>query len=113
MKLPLRFAAHSVAVALLARRSLGGGGWATQTERAKRIGTALPTGKRLQPAAIVHISPLILIASFPHPPPRARRLLSARAPPRPPNQHPRHTRGQSWSRASCREAPGLSFHCLA
>src|SRR5262245_34685490 len=48
---------ESVAVALRA----------TRNERAKDISTALPTGKRLQPAASVHILVLILIASFTHP----------------------------------------------
>ena len=48
---------QSVAVAL----------WATRHERGKRISPALPTGKRLQPAASVHIFVLILIAFFAHP----------------------------------------------
>ena len=47
----------SVAVAL----------WATRRECVKRTGHTLPTGKRLQPAAIVHIFVLILIASFASP----------------------------------------------
>src|SRR5215470_1290136 len=67
MKLPLKFAARSVAVTLLARRSLGRDGWATRRERVKRTGGTPPTGKRLQPAAIVHILALILIASFAYP----------------------------------------------
>ena len=54
MKLPLKLTFQSVAVAL----------WATRHER---IGVALPTGKRLQPAASVHILLLILIASLAHP----------------------------------------------
>ena len=53
---------ESVAVALLARRSVGEGGWATLTERAKRVGTMLPTGKRLQKRATIHV--LILVATF-------------------------------------------------
>src|SRR5262245_16913636 len=63
---PLKMTAHSVTVALPARRSLGVGRWATQPDLAKRIGTALPTGKRLQSAASVHIFVLILIAAFAH-----------------------------------------------
>jgi outer membrane protein len=53
----LRFAnqtSHSVAVAL----------WATPHECVKRMGAALPTGKRLQRLAHIHI--LILIACFAH-----------------------------------------------
>src|SRR4030095_2258329 len=57
MKLPLKLTAQSVAVAL----------WATRHERVKLIGPALPTGKRLQPAASVHIFVLILLASFASP----------------------------------------------
>src|SRR5690349_1020880 len=41
--------------------------WATQNERVKRIGTALPTGKRLQRAASFHVLVLILFSSFAHP----------------------------------------------
>src|SRR5213083_1918966 len=67
MKLPLRLTPQSVAVALLARRSLGGGGWATRHESVERLRPPLPTGKRLQPAASVHIFILILIASFAYP----------------------------------------------
>jgi outer membrane protein TolC len=47
----------SVAVAL----------WATQPGRTKRIGTALPAGKRLQSAASVPALILVLIASWAHP----------------------------------------------
>jgi outer membrane protein TolC len=58
MKLPLlKLTAQSVAVAL----------WATRHERVKRLALALPIGKRLQPAARIHIFVLILIASFAHP----------------------------------------------
>ena len=57
MKPSLRLTAQSVAVAL----------WATRRERVKRTSLALPTGKRLQRAASVHIFVLILIASFAHP----------------------------------------------
>ena len=57
MKLSLRLTTQSVAVAL----------WATRHERVKRMSAALPTGKRLQPAASVHIFVLILIASFAYP----------------------------------------------
>ena len=57
MKLSLKLTAQSVAVAR----------WATRYERVKRMGLALPTGKRLQPAASVHILVLILFASFAHP----------------------------------------------
>jgi len=67
MKLSLRLRAQSVGVALLARRSLGRGGWTTRHERVERISRALPTGKRLQPATIVHIFVLILIGSFVYP----------------------------------------------
>ena len=48
---------RSVAIAL----------WATQNERAKRIGRALPTGKRLQEAAIVHVLILVFASLFAHP----------------------------------------------
>ena len=48
---------ESVAVAL----------WATHNERAKCIRTALPTGKRLQRPATVHIFVLFLIATFARP----------------------------------------------
>src|SRR6478735_2385627 len=54
MKLSLKLTTQSVAVAL----------WATRHESVKRISDALPTGKRLQPAATVPIFILILIASF-------------------------------------------------
>jgi outer membrane protein TolC len=64
---PLKMTAHSVAVALPARRSLGVGGWATQPDLAKRIGTALPTGKRLQITASRGSFALILIALFAQP----------------------------------------------
>jgi len=57
MKLSLKLTTQSVAVAL----------WATRHESVKRISDALPTGKRLQPAATVHIFILILIASFAYP----------------------------------------------
>src|SRR5947207_12215287 len=57
MKLSLKLTAESVAVAL----------WATRHERVKHIGPALPTGKRLEPAASVHLFILILIASFAYP----------------------------------------------
>ena len=57
MKLSLKLTAQSVAVAL----------WATRHECVKRMGPALPTGKRLQPAASIHIFVLILIASFAYP----------------------------------------------
>ncbi len=57
MKLSLRLTTQSVAVAL----------WATRRERVERMSPALPTGKRLQPAASVHIFVLILIASFAYP----------------------------------------------
>ena len=57
MKLPLGLTTQSVAVAL----------WATRHESVERISDALPTGKRLQPAATVHIFILILIASFAYP----------------------------------------------
>ena len=53
----MKLTAQSVAVAL----------WATRHERVKRMGLALPTGKRLQPAASVYIFVLILIASFAYP----------------------------------------------
>jgi len=53
-------------VALLARLSLLRDACATPNQRAGGIGHALPTGKRLQPAASVHILVLILIASFAH-----------------------------------------------
>jgi len=56
-----------VAVALPARRSLGVGGWATQPECVECIGTALPTGKRLQRSATVHVLILVLTAFFAHP----------------------------------------------
>src|SRR5438552_6547039 len=58
---------QSLADALLARRSRRGDGWATQNQRVGGMGSALPTGKRLQRAASVHIFVLILIASFTHP----------------------------------------------
>jgi outer membrane protein TolC len=57
MKLSLKLTAEPVAVAL----------WAMPHERVKRMGLALPTGKRLKPAASVHIFVLILIASFAYP----------------------------------------------
>jgi len=57
MKLSLKLTAQSVAVAL----------WATRHERVKRMGLAVPAGKRLQPAESVHIFVLILIASFAYP----------------------------------------------
>src|SRR6476620_7614193 len=57
MKLSLKLTAQSVAVAL----------WATRHERVKRMGLALPTRERLQPAATVYIFILILIASFAYP----------------------------------------------
>src|ERR1700752_3854061 len=50
----LKLTTQSVAVAL----------WATRHERIERMGSALPTRKRLQSAASVHILVLILIASF-------------------------------------------------
>jgi len=56
----LRFAnqtSHSVAVAL----------WATPHEHVKRMGAALPTGKRPQQAGRVHVLILILLAFFAHP----------------------------------------------
>ena len=53
---PLKMTAHSVAVAL----------WATRNEPAKPIGTALPTGKRLQRRAI-HVSILLFMVFWPHP----------------------------------------------
>ena len=56
----LRFAnqtSYSVAVAL----------WATPHERVKRMGAALPTGKRLQQTGRVHVLILILLAFFAHP----------------------------------------------
>src|SRR4029453_2578166 len=58
MKQPSKLTAQSVAVAL----------WATRHEHVKRIGVALPTRKRLQPAARVHIFVLILSHSFLYPP---------------------------------------------
>src|SRR6516225_3433782 len=67
MKLTLRPMAQFVAVALPARRSLGVGGWATQPDLAKCIGTALPTGKRLQKTASIGIFVVILIALFAQP----------------------------------------------
>src|SRR6476620_7065104 len=54
MKLPLRLTTQSVAVAR----------GATRQESVERMGRALPTGKRLQPAASVQVLVLILIASF-------------------------------------------------
>jgi outer membrane protein TolC len=57
MKLSLKLTAEPVVVAL----------WAMLHERVKRMGLALPTGKRLKPAASVHIFVLILIASFAYP----------------------------------------------
>jgi outer membrane protein TolC len=63
---PLKMTAHSVAVALPARRNVGVGGWATQNDHTKCIRSALPTGKRLQRPATVHILVLILIAAFTH-----------------------------------------------
>src|SRR5512132_945709 len=57
MKRSLRSTTQSVAVAL----------WATRRERVKRISPALPTGKRLQRTASIHIFGLILIASFASP----------------------------------------------
>jgi outer membrane protein TolC len=57
MKLPLKLTAQSIAVAL----------WATRRECVERMRPALPMGKRLQPAASVHIFVLILIASFARP----------------------------------------------
>jgi outer membrane protein TolC len=57
MKLSLKLTAQSVAVAQ----------WATRHERVERMGRALPTEKRLQPAASVYIFVLILIASFAYP----------------------------------------------
>jgi outer membrane protein TolC len=57
MKLSSKLTAESVAVA----------SWATRHGRVKRMGPAGPTGKRLQPAASVHILVLILIASFAYP----------------------------------------------
>jgi len=54
MKLPLRLTTQSVAVALRA----------TRHESVERLGRALPTGKRLQPAASVQVLVVILIASF-------------------------------------------------
>src|SRR5215831_5365899 len=54
---PLKMTAHSVAVAL----------WATRNDHTKCIGTALPTGKRLQRPATVHIFVLFLIAAFAQP----------------------------------------------
>ena len=57
MKLPLRLTSRSVAVAL----------WATRKARAKLIGPALLTGKRLQTAASIHAFALILVTSFAYP----------------------------------------------
>src|SRR4030095_8002663 len=57
----------SVADALLARRSLREDGCATPNQGVGGISPAVPTGKRLQPAASVHIFVLILIASFVYP----------------------------------------------
>ena len=57
MKVALKLAAQSVAAAL----------WATRRERVKRMGLALPTGKRLQRAANVHILILVFTALFAHP----------------------------------------------
>jgi len=54
---PLKMTAQSVAVAP----------WATQPDLAKRIGTALPTGKRLQKTASIGSFILILIALFAQP----------------------------------------------
>jgi outer membrane protein TolC len=54
---PLKMTAQSVAGAL----------WATWNDYAKRLSLAFPAGKRLKPAASVHIFILILIASFAHP----------------------------------------------
>src|SRR5438093_6770029 len=56
-----------VAEALLAGRSLRGDGCERPDQRVGGMGSALPTGKRLQTAASVHIFLLILIASFTHP----------------------------------------------
>ena len=57
MKLPLEFTAHCVAVALRA----------TRHEPAKRLGTALPTGKRPQRRANIHVLIWIFMAFFAHP----------------------------------------------
>ena len=57
MKPSLKLTAQSVAVAL----------WATRKECVKRMGRAVPTGKRLQSASSVHVLVLILIASFAYP----------------------------------------------
>src|SRR5258707_1000802 len=57
----------SLADALLARRSLREDRCATPNQRVGGISAAVPTGKRLQPAASVHIFVLILIASFAYP----------------------------------------------
>jgi len=54
---PLKMTAQSVAVAP----------WATQPDLAKRIGTALPTGKRLQKTASIGSFILIVIALFAQP----------------------------------------------
>ncbi len=56
-----------VADALLARRSLREDGCATPNQGIGGISPEVPTGKRLQSAASVHIFVLILIASFAYP----------------------------------------------
>src|SRR6266403_503780 len=58
---------QSLADALLARRSRRGDGWATQNQLVGGISPAVPTGKRLQPTASIHIFVLVLIASFAYP----------------------------------------------
>jgi len=57
MKLPLKLTAQSVAVAL----------WAAGRECVERTISALPTGKRLQSAASVHILVLVVSALWAHP----------------------------------------------
>src|SRR6516225_592849 len=57
MKLSLKLKASSVAVAL----------WSTRRECVERTISALPTGKRLQSAASVHILVLVVSALWAHP----------------------------------------------
>src|SRR5690348_8357675 len=58
---------QSVAEALFARRSLLEDRCGTRSQRVGERGPALLTGRRLQPAARVHIFVLILVASLAHP----------------------------------------------
>ena len=100
MKLSLKLTAQSVAVAL----------WATRHKRVKRMGPALPTGKRLQPAASVHIFVLILIASFAHPTSAVtlQEVLRTTL-----ERNPAILEAKAGLEQAAGTAPGLSLHRLA